>query len=111
VGLALGFLQGGVRLLGVEGGGWSKRRERKEGSAGLGLGLLFLPSIQPDTTRGRSLARFDAGLSVDLLAKPLWSVCKKEEERRREKHGLGSSWPNFKFEFESFKLGLKVEQE
>jgi hypothetical protein len=33
----------------------------------------------------------------------------KEEERKREKHGLGSSWPKFKFEFESFKLGLKVE--
>jgi hypothetical protein len=60
--MALGFLQGGVHLLGVEGSGWSKKRERGEGSAGLGLGLLFLPSIQLDTTSGQSLARFDAGL-------------------------------------------------
>jgi hypothetical protein len=42
VGLALGSLQGGDHLLGVEGGGWSKKREREEGSTGFGLGLLFL---------------------------------------------------------------------
>jgi hypothetical protein len=71
-----------------------RKRERGEGSAGLGLGLLFLPSIQPDTTSGRSLARFDAGLSLDMLGKPLGRFAKEEKERKRERHGLGSSWPN-----------------
>jgi hypothetical protein len=94
VGLLLGFCRGGDHLQGVEGGGWSKKRERGEGSAGLGLGLLLLPSIQPDTTSGRSLERFDAGLSLDMLGKPLGRFAKEEKERKRERHGLGSSWPN-----------------
>jgi hypothetical protein len=34
----------------------------------------------------------------------------EKEERKREKQWLGSLLPKFKFEFESFKLGLKVEQ-
>jgi hypothetical protein len=33
-----------------------------------------------------------------------------KEERKRENQGLGSLWPKFKFEFESLKLGLKIEQ-
>jgi hypothetical protein len=51
VGLVLGFLQGGDQVLGVEGGGCSKERERGEGSAGVLPRALLPPSIQPDTIR------------------------------------------------------------
>jgi hypothetical protein len=68
-----------------------RKREREEGSAGLGLGLLFLPLIQPDTTRSRSLARFATGLCLDMLGKPLgWFA--KRIRGKDEKARLWPSW-------------------
>jgi hypothetical protein len=77
-----------------------RKRAREEGSAGLGLGLLFLPSIQPDTTSSRSLARFAAGLCLDMLGNPLGRFAKKMRGKD-EKARLWPSWPssNSKFEF------------
>jgi hypothetical protein len=61
-------------------------------------------------TRGKDLQISGLQKKISRRFPPFtWSVCKKEEEGKREKHGLGSSWPKLKFEFESFKLGLKVE--
>jgi hypothetical protein len=42
---------------------------------------------------------------ADLL--PSLGRLARKEERKRDKQGLGSLWLKFKFEFESFKLGLK----
>jgi hypothetical protein len=50
-GLVLGFCRGGDHPLGVEGGGWSKEREREAGYAGVWPWAPLPPSIQPDTTR------------------------------------------------------------
>jgi hypothetical protein len=73
-----------------------RKREREEGSAGLGLGLLFLPLIQPDTTRSRSLARFAAGLCLDMLGKPLGRFAKRMRGKD-EKGKVMAFMAEFKF--------------
>jgi hypothetical protein len=111
VGLALGLRQGGDHSLGVEGGGWlSSERERfsREGRLPRAPPFPSLPNCK----------RQEEGIykSLDSRRKSpadslpsLGQFTRRKKKRKREKPRLGSSWPKFKFEFESFKLGLKVE--
>jgi hypothetical protein len=63
------------------------KRERERGFYRFGLGLLFLLPIQADTTSSRSLARFDAGLSLVLLGEALRSICIGGKRKKRENRG------------------------
>jgi hypothetical protein len=90
VGLALGFLQGVDHLLGVEGGGWSKKRERGEGSVGFGLGLLFLLRSNQIRQGERVLKIFwtpERDPSRSLSSS--WSVLQKKNRRERDRAKLG----------------------
>jgi hypothetical protein len=98
--------------LGVGVGG-GDRAEGREGGvlAGFGLGLLFLPSIQPDIARSISGKIFMLVLKRSAGESP-WSVCIGRKREKGELAKVRVCMAEFKFEFEflqtRFKINLKM---
>jgi hypothetical protein len=97
----LGFCRGADCPLGVEGGAWSKKREREQGSIGLCLGLLLLLRSKLKMTRGSISGKILHWAWTRYAGKPFGRFAKEEKEREKSLQGLWYAWTGSKLKFES----------